>query len=131
MIELVKSGRSVESLAREFGCSGQSIRIWMKQHELDSGHRRDGLTSEDLSWVGLVVWIGAAACGDDDTAAADSQDGGTANVHDASVAPAKGQARVGIDEVSGIRSAERCDRSLRGQPVDRRRGPQLVVRTRV
>jgi transposase len=47
MIGLVKSGRSIASLAREFGVSDQSIRIWLKQHELDSGQRHDGLTSDE------------------------------------------------------------------------------------
>jgi transposase len=47
MIGLAKSGRSVASLAREFGVSGQSIRIWLKQEELDSGRRHDGLTSDE------------------------------------------------------------------------------------
>jgi transposase-like protein len=47
MIELVGSGRQIESLAREFKVSGQTIRSWVKQQQLDSGSRKDGLTSEE------------------------------------------------------------------------------------
>jgi hypothetical protein len=51
-----------------------------------------------LSWVGLVLWIGAAACGGDDDTAAASQDGGSSKVDDASVAPAKGKPASGSTE---------------------------------
>jgi transposase-like protein len=47
MIELVGSGRQVESLVREFKVSGQTIRTWVKQHQLDSGSRKDGVTSDE------------------------------------------------------------------------------------
>lgn len=43
MIELVGSGRQVESLVRELKVSGQTIRTWVKQHQLDSGSRKDGM----------------------------------------------------------------------------------------
>ena len=46
LVELVRSGRSVGSVAREFGASEQAIRNWVKQSELDEGRRSDGLTSE-------------------------------------------------------------------------------------
>ena len=43
-MDLRKSGRAVHELAREFGVTANSIRNWMKQAELDSGTRHDGLT---------------------------------------------------------------------------------------
>ena len=47
MIELVRSGRSPESLAQEYEPSGQAIRNWVRQAERDEGKRSDGLTSEE------------------------------------------------------------------------------------
>src|SRR5438874_105369 len=47
MVELVRSGRSPEELAREFEPSAQSIRNWVCQRDLDEGRRADGLTTED------------------------------------------------------------------------------------
>ena len=52
MVELVQAGRSLEELAREFEPSSQTIRNWVRQADLDSGHRSDGVTSperEELS----------------------------------------------------------------------------------
>ena len=48
MVELVRSGRSAGELAREFGCSSQTIRNWVRQADRDDGRRDDGLTSSDL-----------------------------------------------------------------------------------
>lgn len=47
MVELVRAGRSPESLAKEFEPSAGSIRAWVKQADLDEGHRQDGLTTEE------------------------------------------------------------------------------------
>lgn len=47
MIELVQSGRSPESLAREFEPSAQCIRNWVRQAERDAGRRHDGLTTDE------------------------------------------------------------------------------------
>lgn len=47
MIELVRSGRSPESLAREFEPSAQCIRNWVRQVERDGGRRADGLTTDE------------------------------------------------------------------------------------
>ncbi len=47
MVELVRSGRSPESLAEEYEPSGPSIRNWVRQEERDAGRRSDGLTSEE------------------------------------------------------------------------------------
>jgi len=46
MIELVRSGRSPESLGREFEPSAESIRNRVRQADLDEGRRDDGLTTE-------------------------------------------------------------------------------------
>ncbi len=45
IVGLVRSGRSPESLAREFELSAAAIRKWVKQADLDEGHRSDGLTT--------------------------------------------------------------------------------------
>ena len=45
MVELVRSGRSPEELAKEFEPSSQTIRNWTRQADLDDGRRDDGLTT--------------------------------------------------------------------------------------
>ena len=47
MVELVRSGRSPEELAKQFEPSGPSIRAWVKQADLDEGRREDGLTTAE------------------------------------------------------------------------------------
>jgi transposase len=47
MIELVRSGRSIVELAKEFEPSEQTIRNWVQQADIDGGHRQDGLSSDD------------------------------------------------------------------------------------
>jgi transposase len=47
IIELVRAGRSPKALAKEFEPSEQTIRNWVKQAELDTGQRTDGLTTEE------------------------------------------------------------------------------------
>lgn len=47
ILELARTGRKIDELAREFEISAQTIRNWIKQYELDAGERRDGLTSEE------------------------------------------------------------------------------------
>jgi transposase len=47
MIELVRSGRSPESLAQEFEPSAQCIRNWVRQADRDAGRREDGLTTDE------------------------------------------------------------------------------------
>ena len=49
MLELVRSGRSPESLAKEFEPSAQCIRNWIAQAERDAGGRPDGLTTDERS----------------------------------------------------------------------------------
>ena len=47
MVDLVRSGRSAESLGREFEPSAQAIRNWVMQADLDEGRREDGLTTKE------------------------------------------------------------------------------------
>ncbi len=46
MVEMVRSGRTPEELAREFEPSAQAIRNWVRQADVDEG-RREGLTSAE------------------------------------------------------------------------------------
>jgi len=46
-LDLVRAGRTPESLSREFHVSAQSIRNWGRQADLDAGRRSDGLTTEE------------------------------------------------------------------------------------
>ena len=47
IIALARSGRSIESLAREFEPCVATIHAWVKQAERGDGQRSDGLTSEE------------------------------------------------------------------------------------
>ncbi len=47
MVELVRAGRTPESLAREFEPTAESIRNWVRQADRDEGRRDDGLTSQE------------------------------------------------------------------------------------
>ena len=47
LLDLVRAGRTPESLEREFHVSAQSIRNWKRQEDLDSGRRGDGLTTSE------------------------------------------------------------------------------------
>ena len=47
MVELVRAGRTPGELAREFECSDQTIRNWVRQAERDEGRRDDGLTTDE------------------------------------------------------------------------------------
>ena len=47
MIELVRSRRSPESLAKEFEPTAQTIRNWVAQAGRDDGRRDDGLKTDE------------------------------------------------------------------------------------
>jgi transposase len=47
IVELRRAGRTLASLVREFGVTDMTIRAWVKQADLDSGRRSDGLTSAE------------------------------------------------------------------------------------
>ena len=38
-----EGGRSPDQLARDLGCSGQTIRNWVRRADLDGGRREDGV----------------------------------------------------------------------------------------
>ena len=54
MVELVRSGRTAEELAREFEPTAQSISTWVKRTERDAGKRADGPTSADREELGRL-----------------------------------------------------------------------------
>lgn len=47
IVELVRSGKPIEQIAREYGPTPTSIRAWVRQMDLDQGHRSDGLASDE------------------------------------------------------------------------------------
>jgi transposase len=47
IVELVRAGRSPESLAKEFEPTAPCIRSWVRQASLDEGTRTDGLTTDE------------------------------------------------------------------------------------
>ena len=51
ILELLRTGRTPNELAREFEPSGETIRQWVKQAELDAGQRQDGLTTEQKAEI--------------------------------------------------------------------------------
>ena len=54
MVELVRSGRSPEELAREFEPSAQSIRNWVGQVDRDEGRSHDGLPGKSPKAINPV-----------------------------------------------------------------------------
>ena len=51
VIELVRSGRTMQEVAHEFNVARQSVANWVKKDDLDSGRRSDGLTSAEHTEV--------------------------------------------------------------------------------
>ena len=47
LVELVRAGRTPESLARQFEVSAPSIRNWVHQADFDEGRRADGLATAE------------------------------------------------------------------------------------
>jgi len=47
LVELVRSGRNPEELAKKFEPTSQTIRNWVKQAALDEGRKEDGLTTQE------------------------------------------------------------------------------------
>ena len=47
MVELVRSGRKPDQLAKEFGPTAASIRNWVNQADLDEGRSGNGLTTTE------------------------------------------------------------------------------------
>jgi transposase-like protein len=55
VVELARAGRSLASLTKEFGVTEMSIRNWLRQADLDSGRRSDGLTTEEKQELTATV----------------------------------------------------------------------------
>jgi len=47
VIELARAGRTPNSLAKELGISDITVRNWVRQADLDTGKRTDGLTTDE------------------------------------------------------------------------------------
>ena len=47
LVELVRAGRTPESLSRQYEVSAPSIRNWARQADLDEGRRTNGLTTAE------------------------------------------------------------------------------------
>jgi transposase len=47
MIDLARSGRTLRSLSREFSVTETTIRSWLRQADLDTGRRTDGLMTDE------------------------------------------------------------------------------------
>jgi transposase len=47
LVELVRQGRTPESLSKEFEPTAQAIRNWVVQADRDEGKRADGLTTTE------------------------------------------------------------------------------------
>ena len=47
MVELVRAGRKIADLSREFGCSAWAISRWVKQADRDEGRGDGGLTTAE------------------------------------------------------------------------------------
>ncbi len=47
IIEMVREGKRPPDLAREFGVTASTIWKWVKQAQIDTGERDDGLTTDE------------------------------------------------------------------------------------
>jgi transposase len=47
IIDLARAGRKPEELATQFDLAPQTVRNWIRQADLDGGHRTDGMTSTE------------------------------------------------------------------------------------
>ena len=54
MVELVHAGRRPGELAREYECSAQAIRNWVRQTDRDEGRREEGLTTTEREELGRL-----------------------------------------------------------------------------
>jgi transposase len=48
-VRLIRSsGKPLSQISKDLGVSEQSLRVWIKQADLDAGRRDDGLTTSEL-----------------------------------------------------------------------------------
>jgi transposase len=54
-VRLIRSsGKPLSQISKDLGVSEQSLRVWIKQADLDEGRRDDGLTSAELEELRLL-----------------------------------------------------------------------------
>lgn len=46
-VRLVRSGTPVSTVAKDLDVNQQTLRNWLRQHDIDRGRRSDGLTTEE------------------------------------------------------------------------------------
>src|SRR5437868_11883161 len=44
---VLEGGRPISEVAKGLGVTNESVRLWVKQSDLDAGRRSDGLTSDE------------------------------------------------------------------------------------
>ena len=54
IVELFKGGRSIKSIADEYGMARKTVATYVKQDDVDSGMRSDGLTSAERAELALL-----------------------------------------------------------------------------
>jgi transposase len=55
VVELIRStGKSVGQVARELDLTETAVRQWVRQADLDAGHRHDGLTTAEREELGRL-----------------------------------------------------------------------------
>ena len=55
VVELIRStGKTVGQVARELDLTETAVRQWIRQAELDAGHRHDGLTTAEREELGRL-----------------------------------------------------------------------------
>lgn len=54
IVDLVRSGRSPEAVAREFEPSAATVRNWVRQADIDEGRRSDGTTTRERDELGRL-----------------------------------------------------------------------------
>jgi len=59
IVELVRSGRSIASVAREFELPDQTLRNWLKRDDVNAGRREDGLTTVEPNGAGPTCRLSA------------------------------------------------------------------------
>jgi transposase len=54
VLERVRSGRNLSEVSREFQIARQTIMNWLKQEDLDTGKRVDGLTTDERKELNVL-----------------------------------------------------------------------------
>jgi transposase len=54
VLDRVRSGRNLSEVSREFEIARQTIMNWLKQEDLDTGKRVDGLTTDERKELAVL-----------------------------------------------------------------------------